>query len=165
MARGKYADVIDKLPKLLGTEPTYQAKVNFVKELIEQETGFQRYASALALRYNVVRAEKEELEEQLSQINLRLEAISQLMINQYEVEATSRIVLTDGYSISTQPEPHAVVEDKEVFRVWCIDMGLGNELMLPWPKTNSITKERLLNGDPEPAGVRAYTRTKIVRRK
>jgi hypothetical protein len=34
MAKGKYANVIDRLPRSFGTEPDYQAKVNAVKKQI-----------------------------------------------------------------------------------------------------------------------------------
>lgn len=161
---GKYAQVVARLQRL-SEEPTYQAKVNAVKAAIVAEEEYKPHASHLAQRYADKRIEKEAIEEVLSQCQLELTAIEQLMIDQYEVEGTSSLRLEDGPSIGVQPEPYAQVADRERYYKWCIDEGLGPQMQLPWQTTNSLTKERLLNGEEPPPGVTAFVRTKIVMRK
>jgi hypothetical protein len=159
---GKYASVIDSLPRILGTEPAYQEKVQAVKDSI---IGDFPYASDLAREYAGLRAEKARAEDVVSDINLRLEAVAQLLTDQYEAEGTSMLRLEDGQSVSVQYEPYAQVVDKEAFRLWCLAQGLERSMALPWQTTNSLTKTRLLEGEPEPDGITATARTKIVLRK
>jgi len=45
--------------------------------------------------------------------------------------------------------------------VWCVAEGLERQMSLPWQTTNSLTKARLLEGEPEPDGVTCYAKTKV----
>lgn len=57
---------------------------------------------------------------------------------------------------------HEFLSNKDRFREWCIENGLGHKLQL-WPTTMaSITKERLLAGDTEPDGVKATNKPKLT---
>lgn len=159
----KYAKVIDSLPRLAGEEPAYQDKVNAVKLAVLAE--MPRHASAFAKRYAEIRREKNALEDQVSELNLQLTAVEQLMVDQYEVEGTTSLKLDTGESVAVQIEPYASVQDKDKFRQWCIAEGLENLMSIPWSTTNSLVKQRLLDGQPEPPGVTAYARSKIVLRK
>lgn len=107
---------------------------------------------------------KEGLEELLYECNMQMTAIEQMLVDQYELEDTDSIRLDTGFTVAVQREPYAQVQGREEFRQWCIDEGLENLFMLPWMTTNKITKERLLDGQPEPPGVKAFTRSKIVLR-
>jgi len=211
---GKYAHVIDKLPRLLNTEPKYQEKVEVVKKEMlrhpcdcgmtdeadpEKHAGDCAYqhvrtfvpATDLTKVYIAIRNEIDGLEAKLSDANLRLEANSQLMTNQFEVEDLSSLSINGVGSVRAQYEPYAKVDDKEKFRLWCVTPlgvcmtcggshdaighnpetfthkylpggGLEKSLALPWQSTNSIVKERLLSGEPEPPGVIAHAKVKIV---
>lgn len=159
---GKYSKVIDRLPRMAGEEPSYQEKVNAIRSEIVSEPDFQLHASTLAKRYVDIRLEKNELEEAMYEVNLRLTAVEQLLVDQYEAEGTTSLKLDSGDNVSVQMEPYAQVVDKEAFRLWCLEEGLANLMTIPWASTNSMTKTRLLEGEPEPPGVKAYARSKIV---
>jgi hypothetical protein len=184
---GKYAHVIAKLPRYLGTEPKYQEKVEAVKkEMLRHpcDCGMEGttdlsfhssdcayrvkeprtfiYGVDLAKQYIDIRTEIEALEAKLSEANLRLESTSQLLTDQFEVEDTSSMQINGRGTVRTQYEPYAKVEDKEAFRKWCIENGLEQSLALPWQSTNAITKERLLEGKSEPTGVTATSKVKVV---
>jgi hypothetical protein len=163
---GKYAHIIDKLPRALGTEPAYQEKVNAVKAKLREESprlsGWT--AAELSMKYKQVRSQKEAAEAIVSDIQLELEAVCQMMENQYEAEGVTTIG-GEGGSVALQKEPQARVVDKAKFRLWCIANGLEESLSLPWQTTNAITKEYLLAGQPEPDGVLAESRVKWVLRK
>jgi hypothetical protein len=160
---GKYEHLIDKLPRLLGTEPKYQEKVELVKAAMLEELGADFIPAVdLAKTYADLRAEIDAIEAQLSEANLRLESTSQLMTEQFEVEGTSSLTIKGLGSIRTQYEPYSKVEDKEKFRLWCIKNGFEQSMVLPWQSTNSVTKERLLAGLPEPDGIVAHAKVKIV---
>lgn len=160
----KYAKVLANLERLAGEDTEYQNKVSAVRQEITEEPDFQMHASSLAARYLKVRAEKEKLEAEMYDVNLELTAVEQLLIDQYEVEGTTKVTLETGESIAVQPEPYAQVQNKDEFRQWCLEQGLGNLMSIPWATTNMMTKQRLLEGQPEPPGVKAFIKSKIVRR-
>jgi hypothetical protein len=57
------------------------------------------------------------------------------------------------------------VEDKQAYRNWCVENGYEEALCLPWQTTNAITSERLVEGLPEPTGVKSFKQTIVVVRK
>ena len=171
---GKYTSIIDRLPRMEAPDPAYQERVQAVKDILLTAEGFETTAAALTKEYAGLRREKDKAEEIVSEINLRLEAVSQLLITQFDSEGISKMdlapVTVEGVailrpSVSVQLEPYAQVMDKEVFRQWCIAQKLETQMVLPWATTNSLVKARLLEGDPEPDGVIATSRAKIVFRK
>jgi hypothetical protein len=204
MARGKYAHIIDKLPRDFGTEPAYQEKVNAVKEQMleapgegecpitpeeirsrvlqivkllqelnsqmtrmaagQPRNGSRPSAAQFAEQYVELRHIKDALADQESATNLLIESTCQLLGESYEIEGVDSLRLETGASVSLQKEPQAKVRDKEAHRLWCLENGYENEMVLPWQTTNALTKERLLQGLPEPPGVEAVSRDKFVLR-
>lgn len=181
-----------RLPKLVGTDPSYQEKVVEVRKIIESgklyadssmeellkrvaefsvehpedELGeFRQHGSYLAKRYAIAREKKDLLDEMLYAVNLEVEALKQMVVDQYENEDTTSIRLESGEMVRVQPEPYAQVQNKDLFRAWCIANGYADSLVLPWQTTNSLTKERLLAGESEPPGVKAHVVSKIVLRR
>jgi hypothetical protein len=154
---GKYSEVIK------GLKPLATPRSKRVEKL---RTEIQiRSAVELARTYAMLRKKKDEVEATLSEVNETLEAISSLLVPAFIDEGvTSLRILETGQSVSVQFEPYAAVIDKDAHRRWAIANGLENSLALPWMTTNALTKERLLNGEPEPAGVQAFVATKLVLR-
>lgn len=165
---GKYAKVLAGLPRFVGAEPAYQAKVNAVKLAMVADAADDEiplHGNELARRHVLLREHKEAVEAELSDLNLQLEAVNALLADQYEVEGTSSITLADGQSVSVQLEPYSQVADKEAHRLWCVANGLERSLVLPWQTTNALAKDLLVKGEALPDGVTVFVRPKIVRRK
>ena len=162
MAKGKYDDIVDRLPMWQHEEPTYQAKVDAKKKEIADELGEALTSPSMALLYRNLRQEKEELERTLYDINIDLNAITQMLVDRYEIDGITGTTLDTGERVDIRYEPYAVVEDKEKIWNWCRENGYEREMQLSWNTLNAIMKERLLKGEPEPDGVRAYTRVKPV---
>ena len=160
IARGKYKGLV--LPRMIGVKPSKLDQVNELREQILRDPEFQRHASTIAQTYVMLRIEAEEAAAVLDEIKTRLTAVMLIMNEQYEVEDTLSLTLKGLGSIRVQPEPHAIVMDKERHRLWCLDRGWEESMVLPWGTTNRITKELLLDGKPEPAGVEAFMRPKVV---
>ena len=157
---GKYKGIT--LPRMIGVKPGYYEKVLALKEEIERDPEFRRYASTIASTYGELRREAEVVAAQLSDIKLRLTAVMLLMIDQFEVEGETGLTLTSGDKIRWQPEPHLIVTDKEEFRAWCLGQGLERDMVLLWGKANKLVKEMLINGEAQPPGAECYMRPKIV---
>ena len=170
MARGKYADFDFKaLPKYA---PAFSDKPasfadTVAAEKVKATLMFEGRPtlSALARLYIAARKEKEEVDDLLTAAQAKLTAIEQLFIDQSEAEGQYRTGLDGGASVSIQIEPFAQVIDKAANRQWAIDRGWEADLTLPWATVNSRTKEALLEGLPEPPGVKVFAKTKIVFRK
>lgn len=187
----KYADVIGGLDPLPPEEPEYQAKIQTVKDqigILPAETLGEMYEIARrgeldeptrdtfidGLADTIQLLGKEGVEEILSRINLRIAAMEQLLSESYDREedgwglyggSPTTVRLPNGTSISVQPEPSAKVLDKEVFRLWCIRNGLEGSLQLHPSTAIALAKERLLAGEPDPDGMKTYSRVKVVMRK
>lgn len=159
---GKYTKVLAGLPKFLGTEPAYQEKVDAVKkEILAKADATFLPASALGKEYVDLRAEIDHIKGLLSDANLELEAVTQLMVDQFEVEGVSSLKLSNGQNIVTFPEPYISVSDKEACRLWAIKEGLERSMALPWPTLSAIAKDALLTGKPAPDGTTMFAKTKI----
>ena len=186
---GKYAKIVKTLPKFQGKD-AQSLRIAALAEEISREPDFVRHASALAATYTKLRAMRTILDYVESSLELRTKAIEQLAIDQYENEATLSIRLDEGVvlfeeamadlmdevmavksidvklnlspTVYYQSEPYATVEDRDLFRRWCIGNELGDQLQL-WPTTTqSIVKQRLLAGDTLPDGVTATNKPKLT---
>jgi len=160
--KGKWADITPTLPKLptVREEAVEKAKFNF-----QYATDYKQSASYMASVYADIRLEKAAVEAVLKEVQVRLDAIEELMVDQYEAEGLTFLRLDDGMSVGINIEPVAVVEDPEAFRLWCLANGYEKRMVLHSSTTQSVVKERLMEGEPEPDGVTSYARPKITLRK
>lgn len=157
----KYGHITPNLPKFLDPDVKYREKVEQEKErLLDGQMSIP--ARELAVMYVAAREAKEATDAQLKLDNITVEAARILFCETMEDEDLTSLGLTGIGAIRVQREPYAQVVDKAAFRHWCLRNGLEESLALPWQSTNSITKERLLEGKPEPDGITAFQKDKVV---
>lgn len=157
--RGKYVGLV--LPRMIGVKPSLLDKVDALKRQIVEDKDFQRHAGSISQTYAEIRREAEDKADELAEVKLRLTAVMQLMIEQYEVESTSVIAHSNGDKIQIHPEPHLIVTDKSRFRLACKEAGLESLMSLPWATANKLMKERALEGLNAYEGGALYMRSKI----
>jgi hypothetical protein len=167
--KGKWAHLVGTLPKLVQEEPSRQEQIEFLKgeiitECREEQGGLLPTAAYLVDKYLSVRGAREDLEQQVKDLELEEAALKQMLEAQYEAEGVSNIKLRDGSSLGMHPEPHAVVVDKDKNREWATKNGLERHLALPWSTVNKELKEALERGENPPDGVEAFMITKFTRR-
>ena len=156
---GKYSAITSRFaPK--PESSAFQDRVDQAKNAIKATSQVD-----LANQLLAVRAEKDAAKETLSEINVRLIAIEQYLVDAFEQVGVTGIKLDSGESISTQIKPWARVQDKRAFRQWCVDNGYEDALALPWQTTNSLVSDRLVEGLPEPDGIETFKQTTVVVRK
>jgi hypothetical protein len=170
---GKYSEVVKTLSREPVKDTAYQTRVDEKKAEILR-TLQEVTPESLGKAYAMSRALKDDIEGELSLLNLELAALEQLITTSHEAgdpgwgaygASPDTVRLPTGASISVGVEPLTAVEDKEAFRVWCIDNGYEHQLQL-WPSTaNAMVKDRLLEGLSTPDGVRVYMRNKILFRR
>lgn len=192
---GKYDKILGRLTRVDDVEPGRQDAVNAAKTKIRTAEGFDPASSGLAAVYAGIRREKDALAEQISDVQVRLDAISQMIIAQFETEKISSLklapVLLEGVpilrpSIRVELQPTASIVDAAAFRWWCLapaiqslmaipageiteerikeclSTGLANKMVVNTQTAISLTKDRLLEGEPEPDGIVANSYSKIV---
>jgi len=166
------SDQSPTLPFELEARPSEQVLVTLiasietlVRKLLNIEkrrTEGRKFASEYAKAYQELRMIKDKIDEWGSNVQLLLDAYTELLVDQMEVEGTDGLRLETGGSISKWEEPYGTVKDKEAFRKWCIANGYEGQLQL-WPATMAaLVKERLIAGEPEPDGIEVFAKT-IVR--
>ena len=156
---GKYTTLASSFaakPEAIG----FQDRVDKAKTEIHATTQIE-----LANRLIAIREEKQDAKEILSEVNVRLSAVEQMLIDAFEEGGVTSLKLESGASVSTQIRPWVRVEDRRAFHLWCLDNGFADALALPWQTTNSLVSERLIDGLPEPEGITTYKQTSVVVRK
>jgi hypothetical protein len=154
---GKYDHVIKNLPKLPPEPGPKQDRIDAAKA---EFAGMS--VKELTQAYLNLRDEADELNARVEKLDERVQATEQLIVEVYEAEGIHSLKMFGGAAVRTDPIPYASVADKQTYRQWCIQQGLEDQMVLPWPTTTSIVKERLLNGDPEPPGVTVFCKTTVV---
>lgn len=162
----KYEDFVGNLPKMLygdSVEGAQREKINAVKDQFRQVPDFSGDHGMLniAQTYADMRVAKDEMKKALSELEVRLVAIIELMVEKFESNEHRRIYLDGGRLVSTYREPYAKIVDKETHRLWCIKQGLERSMVLPWGSTNSLMKKMLIAGDPTPDGVEIWAQPKV----
>lgn len=135
--------------------------VKEVLNLMKRTAGGKRHASKFAHAYAQVRVLEDGIKDWLSSLNVLLDAYTELMIEQMDVESVDAISMSDGASVGVHYEPYPQVKDKEAYRRWCVKNGFEKDLQM-WPaKTTSLLKEMLLKGEAPADGIDAYQRPTV----
>lgn len=163
---GKYDAILPNLKPLPPSDLSRQERIQKVIEAVEDKSGI-----ALAQAYADLRVLKDKICDELSEVQLLIDAHEQMLAESQEAQSAgwgdygvgeNTVKLVTGETVRVQPEPVGQVMDKEAFRLWCIKNGYERQLQL-WPSTmNAIVKERVLVGLPEPDGCECFSRNKIV---
>jgi len=165
---GKWDEVIKQrgLKRMPHEDEKHQEKVNRLKvDLITKHGNEGRLPipSELTRLWLSARARKEDLEEQLSKVELELEGIKQLSDDAFENEGIKSMKLATGQGMRYEAAPSARVVDKAAPRRWIIAEGLEDDLSVNYSRLEAIIKERLEAHLPDPDGVVLFVRTKWVK--
>lgn len=152
----KYAGVVEGLPK----QQPEQTERRIAVESVKTELASAALVEVLEV-YETLRKQKDELKDDLSALEVRIDAHEEVIIDLYEAEGLQSVTLEGGAKVDCRTEPGAQVEDPELFRQWCVENGLERSLRLPPASANSLVKERLLHGETLPDGVQAFARTTV----
>lgn len=143
---GKYDKVIGKLPKAGPEgEPKFREKVEQRKRELIEAAGVLKPA-AVAQQYTRARAEKDEIAERASAVEVDVQALDELMHTIFEEEGLSSLKLADGSSVTVGREPNASVVDKAALVKWAKANGYEAMLSMAWQSVNAIAKSFLEEG-------------------
>lgn len=166
--KGKYAEVVKTLPRFVSEDRTYQDRINARKEEILKGNAEKELepepntATHLAQTVAECRELKDAIKEELSRIQLDLDARTQLLIDAYEREGVTSMSLVDGGSVRIQAEPYPQIFDQDKLREWAIENGYERKLQLHFKTVEALTKQALLDGQDAPPGVKPWVNFKAV---
>jgi hypothetical protein len=118
----------------------------------------------LQIMFRDKKYEKDQLEADLAIINLELE-VFQMLVPRFEASSVQSSRLNTGELFYLKDEPHVKVVNKEENNNWAIQNGLDELRTIPWQTLNSLTKQRMENGESTPKGIEIYLKTQVVMRK
>lgn len=125
---------------------------------------------ALVAIYNAWRGDKERLEDELSGVNLKLEAVERMIEEYYDANGLLTQKFDDGTSITVSPDPVVNVEDSQAFYAWVKeDAERVSKFKLAEyinPQTAKAGVKAMLeqNLHTLPPGVKVYYQNKLSRR-
>jgi hypothetical protein len=151
----KYAKLRDSLPHFQH-EQTFQDKVNAVKTRICGENPEDANVSYLASELLRLKSEKEQFENCISNLNIQIEAASQLIIERMQSEEIEKISLSNGSTCYLAYEVYPSIKNKSALIDWVKKHKMSSSLALPWQTLRGVCNEFSLAGKPLPEGVEAY---------
>jgi hypothetical protein len=152
---GKYDKLKGKLPAFQ-QEPSFQQKVDEAKsEYLALEP------SDLARTFSSVKQRKKSFEDLISIANIELEALSQMLVENFEVTGLSKFQLSTGETCYQQTEPYSSVMDQEALLAWVKKEKMQALLSLAWATMNALNKERLVAGKAPLPGTAVFLKTSV----
>jgi hypothetical protein len=157
---GKYSSLRGRLPAF-AEEESYQQKVEQekIRLLGGAPNGESANVNRLASFLGIEKAAKDKLEEEISEHNLRIEALSQLLVSAMEDQSVQKIELSSGALVYLQDTPYPVVKDREALMVWIKKQRMVNLLTVHYQTLKGLVNEMLVSGKPCPPGVEVFLKT------
>lgn len=165
---GKYTHLRHKLPAFeVSAEASGQAAwfakvTEWKQEFLGTENGENANASRLATEYALRDRRKKDLESQISQLNIELEALSQLGVEAMESDGTQKIDLASGGSVSIKDTPYTSTEDREKVFDWIKKNKMKSILTVNYQTLSAINNERLVAGKEVIPGTKVFLKTKLL---
>jgi hypothetical protein len=163
---GKYAAFKSLYPKV-PFEATAFEKMREVLDAIDGESEMRvRDLTNTELKdlYVEARRAKDALDVQVSLLETQIAAYTYLFVQRMEEDDVTALPFTDGVQLGSSVEPYPNVKDREALYKWIKDSGQEELLTLNYQTLASITKQRLLEGEPIPPGVEVFMKDKLTAR-
>lgn len=114
--------------------------------------------------YVKARKAKDALDVQVSLLETQIAAYTYLFVQRMEEDDVTALPFTDGVQLGSSVEPYPNVKDRAALYGWIKETGQEDLLTLNYQTLASITKQRLLEGEPIPPGVEVFMKDKLTAR-
>lgn len=152
---GKYSAFRNQLTKFT-EEPSHQEKVNEMRAKILADLKLTNDEPTMFnLGYVLVQArlEKARLEARVKEENLKIEAMTQVLVDKLESEDYTSLKLTNGVSLTIKDDVYCSVSDKVKFYDWIEETSQQDLLTVNYQTMSALTKTLLIDGKEAPPGV------------
>jgi hypothetical protein len=162
---GKYTHLRHKLPAFEKSDngmAAWFSKVDkWKRDFLGVESAENANAARLAAEYAQRDAEKKQLEAQIAQLNIELEALSQLGVESLESDGLQKIDLAAGGYVSISDKPYTSVSDRAKIFAWIKKNKMQDLLTMNYQTLSAINNERLVAGKPLIPGTIVYMKTRL----
>ncbi len=170
---GKYTSWRHKLPAFETStlEPglaAWYGKVNEWKKkflntpCLENAGGKGPTTTGVASMYADRDAKKKQLEAEISQLNIELEALSSIGVDLLEDAGLQKIDLATGGYVTISDKPYTGTEDREKVMAWIKKNKLTSLLTMNYQTLSGMNNDRLIAGKPLIPGTKITIKTKLV---
>jgi hypothetical protein len=165
---GKYTAFRHKLPAFMQSAEgaglsAWFAKVDEWKQAFLQADNPEDVSPAMIARNYADRdALKRKLEDQISELNIQLEALSQLGVEALESSGMQKVDLSVGGYVSIKDTPYTSTEDKTKMIAWFKRNKMNDLLTVNYQTLSGLNNERLVAGKPLIPGTKIYMKTKLT---
>jgi hypothetical protein len=168
---GKYTKLRGKLPRLEAAPSWFRAGIEQWKARVDAEkrrillentaNPEDANVSLFARLYADAKVEKHRLKQENSEVNVRVEALSQILRDILEGENLEKVEVAGGLSVGLRDEVYASVENEDKFFKYLERTGQTALIkMVVAPGTmKSLTSELLAAGRNPPDGIKPYIKT------
>jgi hypothetical protein len=158
---GKYTHLRGKLPTLPQDE-SYQSRVTEERQRVlgtADSTGAN--TAYLTRLYADARGRKATIEEELSRVNLTLEALEQMIVERLQEDQQTSLKLADGASIYLTDDIRPSVKDRDGVVAWLKSTGQEALLSVNPQTLKGLVRNLLENGQDLMPGVEVFLKTGI----
>ncbi len=150
-------------PKPLEGDPKYVEQVAMTRAFYAGLTFAQLMAAFVDERKT-----KDEIDDALKAVNLRLEALGQLLLEQFEAQDLTSVKTAAGQTLFTNVEPYVGVFDRDAFESYVVEHQELDYLWSVHSQTlGSLVKSLLEEGrdDEVPPGLKIFLKSSVRLRK
>ncbi len=158
---GQYSQFKNTLGAPPVKDQRWQDKIN----LFQTTLNYKNDAAKMAAELIKLRAEKAAIAEREKEVNVKIEAHHQMLVEWLEGAGLTQFKTDDGYTIFIKDEPYSSIEDEKQFLTWIRESGQEELLSVHYQTLNSIAKDHLTAGKPTPPGLKVFIKTGINVRK
>jgi hypothetical protein len=152
---GKYDKLKGKFPAF-EQEPAFQEKVN------EAKSAYQALAAPELVRtFSLERQKKKSCEAEIAELNIQLEALSQMLQEHFEAQGLSKFTLASGETCFERTEPYSSITEEAALNLFLKKNKMENLKRLAWQTMNALNKDRLIQGKPPLPGTQVFLKTSI----
>lgn len=156
---GKYSKLRGVVPAF-EEDSSYQARVNDAKQLLLSAENLEAAnVNRLAALFAARKAMKDAHEETISELNVEIEALSQLLCDALEDQSIQKVELASGAILFLQDTPYPKVVDREAVLEWIKKEKMQGLLTIHYQTLKAMTSERLVAGKPCIPGTEVYLKT------
>lgn len=142
-------------------DQSYQQKVDKYRASL----GYLNDPTQLSLNYKSLRAEKDALEEKVKDINIKLAAHENALVQWLETAGLTQMKNDNGDTFFIKDTPYTAVEDREKWMTYIHETRQEELLSVHYATMNAIVSDRLKNGQPVPPGLKVYIKSGITMRR
>jgi hypothetical protein len=150
-----------KYSKYRGNLPAFQLDQSYQTRVNAEKSNFTHLDSNEALAKQMVKEKhlKDSYEDRLKQVNCRIEALSQLIVDRFETDCTEKVLLRGGVSVGLYDGIYPSVESKEILFDWIDKEGMDDLYSVHYQTLKGLCGELLSNGQAAPPGVKVFIKT------